>query len=89
MNTNKDLYSALKEVVVSGEKMPTTPVDDHVSKLFLVDFEQCGIHLEEDKRKFVVALNDYILQLGQEFMAGAVTPRMVPKSVLPRNIHHM
>lgn len=89
MNTNKDLYMALKNVVASGDKVPTSTVDDHVSKLFLIDFEQCGIHLEEQKRQSVVALNDYILQTGQEFMTGAVTPRAVPKTVLPSNIHHM
>ncbi|XP_075234132.1 mitochondrial intermediate peptidase [Lycorma delicatula] len=89
MNTNKKLYSALKNIVMSGDKMPTTAVDDHVSKLFLVDFELCGIHLEEKKRNYVVALNDYILQLGQEFMAHATAPRIVPKTVLPESIRHM
>lgn len=66
--------------------MATSDVDEHVAKLFMFDFELCGIHLEEEKRQKVVELNDSILQLGQRFMAGSVTPRavfcdMVPKSV--------
>lgn len=66
----------------------TTDIDKHVSKLFLFDFEQCGIHLEENLRKRVVYLNECILQLGQHFMSGAINPRAVPKSLLPENIRH-
>ncbi|GLH15007.1 Mitochondrial intermediate peptidase [Gryllus bimaculatus] len=89
LNTHRELYSALRTVVDSKDKFPTTSVDDHVSRLFLFDFEQCGIHLPEDARRRVVELNDYILQLGQKFMAGAVSPRSVPKELLPDNIRHL
>ncbi|RZF48341.1 hypothetical protein LSTR_LSTR010304 [Laodelphax striatellus] len=88
MNTNKNLYLSLKQVVENGDKFPTTEIDDHVNKLFLEDFEQCGIHLEEEKRKLVVALNDCILQKGQEFMAAAVQPRVAPSEIIPKNIQH-
>lgn len=69
--------------------METNEVDQHVAKLFLFDFEQCGIHLTEDKRQEVVELNDYILQLGQKFMAGAVTPRLVSSDILPKSIRNL
>lgn len=86
LNTHKELYKALKNVVNSKDSFETTAIDDHVAKLFLFDFEQCGIHLEEQQRRKVVFLNDSILQLGQRFMTGAVHPRQVSKSVLPDNI---
>lgn len=86
LNTHKPLFKALKNVVDNKDIFPTTAVDDHVAKLFLFDFEQSGIHLEENLRQKVVRLNDNILQLGQRFMAGAVSPRSILKSVLPEDI---
>ncbi|CAO1307868.1 unnamed protein product [Diamesa hyperborea] len=89
LNTHRELFQSLRRVVDSGDSFETTAIDDHVAKLFLFDFEQCGIHLEEKLRQRVVHLNDCILQLGQRFMAGAVNPRAIPKTVLPENIRHM
>ncbi|XP_062710456.1 mitochondrial intermediate peptidase [Aedes albopictus] len=86
LNTHKRLYKALKQVVDQRDLMETTDVDKHVAELFLFDFEQCGIHLKENDRQKVVFLNDCILQLGQRFMAGAVHPRTIKKSVLPEAI---
>uniref|UniRef100_A0A1B0DMG1 Peptidase M3A/M3B catalytic domain-containing protein n=1 Tax=Phlebotomus papatasi TaxID=29031 RepID=A0A1B0DMG1_PHLPP len=88
LNTDRELYRVLKAVVDSGDIFPTTLVDDHVAELFLFDFEQSGIHLEENLRRRVVHLNECILQMGQRFMAGAITPRVVNKEVLPENIRH-
>lgn len=88
LNTDRELYRVLKSVVDSGDIFPTSLVDDHVSELFLFDFEQSGIHLEENLRRRVVHLNECILQMGQRFMAGAITPRVVNKEVLPENIRH-
>ncbi|XP_058832666.1 mitochondrial intermediate peptidase [Topomyia yanbarensis] len=86
LNTHKKLYRALKQVVDGNDLMKTTDVDKHVAELFLFDFEQSGIHMTENDRKKVVYLNDCILQLGQRFMAGAVHPRTIKKSVLPETI---
>ncbi|XP_015123950.1 mitochondrial intermediate peptidase [Diachasma alloeum] len=86
LNTHRGLYNALLKVVESGDIQSTTEIDKHVCKLFLFDFEQCGIHLPENLRREVVALNAYILQMGQKFMAGAVTPRAVQGNVLPEHI---
>ncbi|XP_035907531.1 mitochondrial intermediate peptidase isoform X2 [Anopheles stephensi] len=83
LNTHKTLYNALKTVVDDGDTFETTDVDKHVAKLFLFDFEQSGIHLEEAARQRVVFLNDCILQQGQRFMAGAVNPRRIARSILP------
>lgn len=86
LNTHRELYSALRNVIDHQDKFATTQIDDHVSKLFQFDFEQCGIHMEEKQRQRVVHLNDCILQMGQRFMAGAINPRSVAKEVLPENI---
>lgn len=83
LNTHKGLYEALKKSVENG-----TSGDKHLAELFLFDFEQSGIHLEENKRKSVVALNDVILQTGQRFMAGAAKPRRVSRSAVPQNVRH-
>lgn len=83
LNTHRELYDALKQVTSNDDTQVTSDIDNHVAKLFLFDFEQCGIHLPERQRRKVVELNDYILQVGQRFMAGAVTPRMVNADVLP------
>lgn len=84
LNTHRGLYSALKRAVQRGESG-----DHHVASLFLVDFEQSGIHLEEAARRRVVALNDTILQAGQRFMAGAAEPRLVPREAVPRAVRHL
>ncbi|XP_043284795.1 mitochondrial intermediate peptidase isoform X2 [Venturia canescens] len=88
LNTHRGMYNALSNVVKEGDIVETTDIDNHVSKLFLFDFEQSGIHLPENQRQRVVELNDYILQISQKFMAGAATPRAVKTEALPTNIRH-
>ncbi|EZA60986.1 Mitochondrial intermediate peptidase [Ooceraea biroi] len=83
LNTHRELYDSLKQVASNGDIQATADIDNHVAKLFLFDFEQCGIHLPERQRRRVVELNDYILQVGQRFMAGAVSPRLVDANLLP------
>lgn len=83
------MYLELKKVAESGDIMETTEVDRHVANLFMFDFEQCGIHLPDAKRQDVVELNDYILQLGQRFMAGAISPRTVLRDILPKDVRNM
>merc|ERR1719228_2471552 len=61
----------------------------HVAKLFLQDFQQCGIHLEDNEREDVVQLNDRILRLGQQFSAGCHQPKVVRADVLPAQIRNM
>ena len=48
LNTNVPIYKALKDVVENGDKAATDAVDRRVAELFLFDFEQSGIHLEEN-----------------------------------------
>lgn len=86
LNTHKELYETLKRVSVEGDIIPMDELDKHVVELFLFDFEQSGIHLDEEARKSVVYLNDCVLRLGQRFMAGALTPRTVSGKSLPDNV---
>ncbi|XP_045781249.1 mitochondrial intermediate peptidase [Maniola jurtina] len=81
LNTHKGLYEALRDSVKRG-----TCGDRHLAELFLFDFEQSGIQLPDGPRQRVVALNDLILQTGQQFMAGAAKPRRVPRSAIPQNV---
>ncbi|XP_063375511.1 mitochondrial intermediate peptidase [Cydia amplana] len=81
LNTHKGLYEALRDSVRRGSSG-----DRHLADLFLFDFEQSGIQLENNKRKKVVGLNNLILQTGQRFMAGAARPRRVPREVVPQNV---
>lgn len=83
LNTHRELYDSLRNVVENGDKMPTTEVDKHVSELFLFDFEQSGIHLPVKERDKVVSLNENILNLGQLFTVRAGRPQIVPKSSVP------
>lgn len=86
LNTNRRLYLALKDAVKRGDVKITDEVDNLVGDLFLFDFEQNGIHLPEDDRMKVVALNDYILNLGQRFVAGTDKPRIINGNKLPKEI---
>ncbi len=49
LNTDTQLYASLRDVVKNGDKFEEDDVDKRVAELYLFDFEQCGIHLEEEK----------------------------------------
>lgn len=76
----------MKNVWLNGDIIAMDELDKHVVELFLFDFEQSGIHLDEVARQRVVYLNDCILRLGQRFMAGALTPRTVSGKSLPDSV---
>lgn len=86
LNTDLKLYEALKKVVDGGDVVPITHLDDYVARLFLFDFEQSGIHLDEERRKLVVQLNERILHVGAYFTQNTTAKRSVPKSSLNREV---
>ncbi|XP_014219722.1 mitochondrial intermediate peptidase [Copidosoma floridanum] len=88
LNTNFQLYNSLSNVLKNGDIVKTSEIDNHVANLFLFDFEQCGIHLPEKQRFQVVQLNDFILQCGQKFMAGALEPRVTDMKALPPSVQN-
>ncbi|KAK9730095.1 Peptidase family M3 [Popillia japonica] len=83
LNTDVNLYNSLRDVVHKGDIINTNDIDNHVAKLFLFDFEQSGIHLSENDRNKIVSLTDYILQLGQQFVAGTTSPRTIKLALVP------
>lgn len=86
LNTNRELFDALLEVIKNGDIMETTSTDNYVTELFLFDFEQCGIHLDNDVRQEVVRLNEHILHVGTYFMHGTTKPRIVTKDTIPDSL---
>ncbi|KAI1297226.1 Mitochondrial intermediate peptidase [Halotydeus destructor] len=88
LNTHKELYRALRSTIQNGDVVPTTSMDDYVAKLFLFDFEQSGIHLNEEERKLVVQINEYILHTGAYFMNNTGKPRHVAKSQLSPEVQN-
>jgi len=87
LNVNVDIYRSLKNVLEKGTDVcKTDDVDRRVAELFLFDFEQSGIHLDEEKRQAFVALNESILTLGLYFMRGSQCGVSMPKSQLPSHL---
>ena len=76
LNTNVQFYQSLQNSV-NEESRNAEFVDQHVGKLFLLDFHLCGIHLGDKHRQSVVELNDAILQIGQQFVANCNQPRII------------
>lgn len=82
LNTDKRLYYALKQCSFKDE------LDNHVAKLFMFDFEQSAIHLDDDKRRIVLQLNENILKLGSIFAANGNLGRLVDTNRLPEKVRH-
>ena len=52
LNTDVQLFESLRNSVENPlSYIQTEEVDDHVAKLFLLDFYQCGIHLPDNERQ--------------------------------------
>lgn len=83
------MYLSLKGVTDHKDIVPTTEVDEHVAKLFLFDFEQSGIHLDDKNRSRVVYLNDFILYTGQQFAANAMKPTGIGRDQIPSDIQSL
>lgn len=83
LNTDPRLYNALKKVKFND------PLDDYVAKLFMFDFEQSGIHLDDNKRNEVLQINESILRLGSIFAANSGQGRMVKTNQLPEKMRHL
>ncbi|XP_069105091.1 mitochondrial intermediate peptidase-like [Argopecten irradians] len=86
LNTNPDIYNALKTAVEDGDVVPLDEQDKRVGQLFLFDHEQCGIHLSEEKRATFVKLNEDVMMIGNFFMQGTHVMRTVKKTFLPESI---
>ena len=74
---------------MNGDKFVLTEEDKYISKLFLEDFEQSGIHLPENLRIDVVNLNNDILQLGNQFVADSTNPVEISLDSIPPDIRNL
>ncbi|XP_033096110.1 mitochondrial intermediate peptidase-like [Anneissia japonica] len=89
LNTNVELHQSIRRLLDSKEVMGSMDEESRkVAELFLFDFEQSGIHLDEIKRLKAVSLNEDILVLGSQFMQGTQMPTAVRKDELPEHIRH-
>lgn len=86
LNTDPRLYQSLKSTL--NEPINEDNIDEYVTKLFINDFEQSGIHLDDKKRETILHLNENILRIGSIFSAHANEPRCVDKSILPDEAKH-
>ncbi|KHN84723.1 Mitochondrial intermediate peptidase, partial [Toxocara canis] len=73
LNTNRELYTALKNSLTK-ENDSLTDIDRRTLHLFLSDFEQSGIHLSDQKREEFVMLSREIFDAGTLFSIGAERP---------------
>lgn len=83
LNTDKRLYNSLQHSQFKDE------IDRHVAKLFMVDFEQSGIHLDNDKKDQVLDLNESILRLGSIFAYNSNKVRHIDRNQLPENVKNI
>lgn len=80
LNTNPGLYKALGDMLSGEGKHQMDEETTRVAELFLFDFEQSGIHLNEEKRRHFVELQEAILVVGAQFSQTASMPVSVPLS---------
>ncbi|CAF0810026.1 unnamed protein product [Rotaria sp. Silwood1] len=83
MNTNTKLYEHAKQAYESGEGDET---DQRVLKLYLIDFERCGIRLSEQNRLNYLQLNDDILHLENQFRYNAHREYKISIEQLPEKV---
>lgn len=88
LNTNVELYNALQDTLRSASSLELDEETQHVAESLIFDFEQSGIHLDDEKRREFVRLQDNILRLGSEFVSGASTPMLFPKKMWPSHVQH-
>lgn len=82
LNTTPGLYNVLAKRL-SSEEHQMNEETRRVAELFLFDFEKSGIHLDEDKRKHFVELQEALLVIGTQFSQTATSPVYVPLSHFP------
>lgn len=89
LNTNQELYHALRSTTDHHEKYSNLPQDTirHIESL-LHDFEISGIHLDRHERDRVVMLNDLILSRNHQFISNCSTPTYVNKTSLPSKLQN-
>ena len=85
LNTHFELYKSIQDSLnQNGEAMDD--VTKMVAQLFIFDFEQSGIHLEENKRKLAVSLHEAVIVLGARFTQGTSVSRICSLKQWPTDL---
>jgi hypothetical protein len=78
LNTNRPLYLKLKESVDNTDAATRLDeCDKRVSRLFIIDFELSGIHLDEKVRRNFVQVNDQLINLLMKFQINSQAPAII------------
>lgn len=75
LNTNRELYTNLKNSLVNDSRLDDC--DKRVCRLLLADFEQSGIHLDEEARNKFVHINDELVSVLMQFQINSQAPAVV------------
>ena len=85
LNTHFELYKSIQDSLnQKGEAMDD--VTKRVAELFIFDFEQSGIHLEENKRRLAVSLHEAVIVLGARFTQGTSVSRICSLKQWPTDL---
>ena len=80
LNTNYELYCRLRHSLENEAEVRRAQLDDcdkRVCRLFLVDFEQSGIHLDKSCRDRFVAINDRLVSVLMKFQICSQAPTQI------------
>lgn len=83
LNTNYELYSKLKSSLKDKSNQDLVNMDEcdkRVCNLFLIDFEQSGIHLDQSKRNKFVKINDQLVDVLMKFQINSQAPSYIKAS---------
>ncbi|XP_052784230.1 mitochondrial intermediate peptidase-like [Mya arenaria] len=86
LNVDVGIYEALQLVLADGDVTEMTEMDKRVIKLFMLDMEQSGIHLDQETREKYVKITNELVRITSNFSRGAHEPTPVMKFDLPKDI---
>ena len=96
LNTNLELYNKLRTFYVDNENLNVNnkdftvdECDKRVTKLYLADFEQSGIHLDENNRKKFVQVNNKLIELLTKFQISSQLPSEIPAQNVDKKFEDM
>lgn len=85
LNTNLALYKKLKafyDVNIENPRLNVDECDLRVTKLYLADFEQSGIHLDELNRFNFVNVNNKLIDILMKFQINS----QMPSEIITQNV---
>lgn len=89
LNTNQDIYKALKHVCANGDIFEMDATDKRVAELFLFDFEKSGVHLSNIEREQFVKLTENIHLLSAMFMEHCHQPSLIKRSQIESHLQNV